>query len=230
MSCFASEQELARSVVAWLQAQHWDVYEEVSTGYGGARADIVAVQGGLSWIVETKMTLSLALMAQAVDWAGWANFVSVAVPFGRSSRGRALAMRLLRERGIGIIEAGELGYVTHSAPAKVRRVRRGLADILCEGHKTMAEAGSAHGGYHTPFAATCRAARDFVRQHPGCTMRELVDGIDHHYMRNATARSCLRNWIGTKKIPDVEQRHEQGGWRLFPREKKGNECKEADGE
>lgn len=213
---FTSEGDLAEAIVAWLHAQHWEVYQEVATGPLQARADIVAVQDGLSWIVETKTTLSLALMAQAVDWTGWANFVSVAVPFGRSSRGRALAVRLLRERGIGIIEVREFGSVTHVPPAKVRRVRRGIADLLCEEHKTMAKAGSARGGYHTPFAATCRSVRGFVHEHPGCTLKELVQGISHHYGCDATARSCVRHWIGTAKIPDVKVDGSNREWRLFP--------------
>ncbi len=217
---FASEQELARSIVAWLHNQHWEVYQEVSTGYSAARADIVAVQGKLSWIIETKTTLSLSLLAQAADWIGHANFVSVAVP-GRRRRGSGyeFALRLLRERGIGLIEVDATGYVSQVAPRKVRRINgRAIAEILCEGHKTMAEAGSARGGYYTPFAATCRTAHDFVQGHPGCTMRELVDGIEHHYGCDATARSCLGNWSSTNKIPGLERRHEGGKWRLYAEE------------
>ena len=217
MSGFASEQELARVVVGWLQDQYWDVYQEVSTGYSRPRADIVAVQDGLSWIVETKMSLSLDLLAQAIRWVGRANFISVAVPRGyRCSPGREFAVGLLRKEGIGMLEVESDGGILHNAPRKFRRTARPISDILCDAHKTMAEAGSARGGYHTPFAATCRATGEFVSKHPGCTIRELVDGIEHHYGCDATARSCLRNWIGTDKIPGVEQRHEGGKWRMFP--------------
>lgn len=226
MNGFASEQELARQVITWLQDQHWEVYQEVSTGLWGGRADIVAVQGHLSWVVETKRSLSLDLMAQAFDWIGRANFVSVAVPLGRDSRSRAFATRLLHERGIGLIECDVAGHVWHKPPRLCRKVARPIRDLLCEAHKTMAPAGSARGGYVTPFALTCRAVQDFVVVNPGCTMRELVDGIDHHYMRDSTARSCLNRWLGTAKIPDVERRHEDNQWRLFPipDEKGGKEC------
>lgn len=217
MSRFASEQELARAVVGWLTEQHWDVYQEVSTGYMGIRADIVAVQDGISWIIETKRTLSLDLIAQAVGWIGSAHFVSVAIPrVCRESRGHTYARRLLRREGIGVIEA-EDGWIHHDAPRKFRRIKRPISDILCDAHKTMAEAGSSRGGYHTPFAGTCRAVRDFVHRYPGCTMREMVTGIEHHYNCDSTARSCLRNWIGTEKIPGIEQRWEQGKWILFPK-------------
>ena len=213
---FASEQELARQVVMWLQAQHWDIYQEVSTGLWGGRADIVAVQGKLSWVVETKMSLGLNVMAQAFEWIGSANFVSVAVPLARESRARTLAKRLLRERGIGVIECDAVSGVHHVSPRLIRRIVRPIREILCDAHKTMAEAGSSSGGYATPFALTCRVVQEFVVEHPGCTMRELVDAIEHHYGCDATARACLRKWLGTKKIPDVEQRDENGRWRLFP--------------
>lgn len=217
MSGFASEQELAQHVVAWLQAQHWDVYQEVSTGYSCARADIVAVQNGLSWIIETKTSLSLDLLAQAVRWVGRANFISVAVPRGyRCSPGREFAVGLLRREGIGMLEIESDGGILFHSPRKFRRTARSIGDILCDAQKTMAEAGSSRGGYATPFAVTCREARRFIVEHPGCTMCELVDGIEHHYGLDATARACLNNWLGTKKIPNVERRHEDGVWRLFP--------------
>lgn len=128
-----------------------------------------------------------------------------------------MALRLLRNRGIGVVEVDEVcGCHSVVAPRLVRRIARPIADLLCDAHKTMAEAGSARGGYHTAFAATCRAANDFVHLHPGCTMRELVDGIGHHYMCDATARSCLRQWAGTKKIPGVELRREGRKLYLFP--------------
>lgn len=215
MNRISSEQELARQVVAWLQAQHWEVYQEVSTGLLGARADIVALQGKVSWIIETKMSLSLGLLAQVSDWLGWANFVSVAVPSSQNrSRGRAYAVRLLRRQGIGIIEVSD-GRLDHDAPRKFRRIARPIAELLCDAHKTMAKAGSARGGYATPFALTCRAVRQFVANHPGCTMGELIEDIDHHYLCDATARSCLNRWIGTSKIPDVERRHVDSRWRLY---------------
>lgn len=216
MSRSGSEQELAKLVVAWLQAQHWDVYQEVSSGLLNARADIVAVQGDLSWIIEAKMSLSLELIAQAVDWLGWGNFVSIAIPSSRSrARGRAYAKQLLRKRGIGIIELSGDDLLHQYAPRKFRRIRRPITELLCDAQKTMAQAGSAKGGYATPFALTCQAAKRFVQGHPGCTMRELVDGIDHHYMCDITARSCLNRWIGTAKIPNVEGRHQDGRWRLY---------------
>lgn len=221
MNRFESEQELARVAIGWLEGQHWDVYQEVSTGYSNSRADIVAVQGALTWIVEVKMSLSLDVMAQVSDWLGRANFVSIAVPMAKQSRSRTFAEQILRERGIGVIECDLVGLVRSLSPRLCRKVARPIGGYLHEAQKTMAAAGSARGGYHTPFAATCRAVSRFIATNPGCTMKELVDGIRHHYGCDATARSCLRKWIGTDKIPGVVERRDGRLIRLFPIETKG---------
>lgn len=35
----------------------------------------------------------------------------------------------------------------------------------------------------------------WVKAHPGCTMHELVQAVDHHYSRDSTAKSSLYKWI-----------------------------------
>ena len=60
------ELELAKSVVEWLQDQHWEVYQEVQRY--STTADIVAVQGPLVWVVECKTSLSIGVMLQASRW------------------------------------------------------------------------------------------------------------------------------------------------------------------
>jgi len=220
MERFTSERALAEVAIGWLEGQHWDVYQEVATGPYSGRADIVAVQGALTWIVEVKTSLSLDVMAQAVEWYGWASFVSVAVPMARQSRSRTFAERVLHDHGIGVIECDVVGLVRSLTPRLCRRTPRPIRQYLDAAQKTMAPAGSAGGGYHTPFAATCRGVNDYVHLHPGCTMREVVEALEHHYLCDATARSCLRQWIGTKKIPGVEERRDGRKIRLFPVKKR----------
>lgn len=77
-----AEQALAQHVIDWLEAQHWDVYQEVPLHGGGSKtADIVAVRNGLVWVIECKTTLSLAVMAQASSWN--VHLRSIAVPWAK---------------------------------------------------------------------------------------------------------------------------------------------------
>jgi hypothetical protein len=71
------ETDIARPVVAWLQAQGWTVYQEVQ--HQGCVADIVAVRGPLLWVIECKAQLGLAVLGQALGWQGHAHAISVAV-------------------------------------------------------------------------------------------------------------------------------------------------------
>jgi Holliday junction resolvase len=55
------EEALAEKVIAWLEADNWDVYQEVRPWPTYARAiDIVAVKPGMIWAIECKTSLLTA--------------------------------------------------------------------------------------------------------------------------------------------------------------------------
>jgi hypothetical protein len=152
---FKSETDLARQVVLWLQDQNWEVYQEVDMG---GVADIVAVQGPLTWVIECKLSMGIALMEQAAGWIGQANYVSVAIPYVRHN---VFCRRVLKWLGIGILEvAADTSYRTdqhgsavkeETRPRLSRKVKGKLRAALCEAHKTYAEAGNNQGRRWSPF-------------------------------------------------------------------------------
>jgi hypothetical protein len=219
---FASESDLAAHIVAWLHQQHYDVYQEVQPGRGEPVADIVAVQGPLVVIVETKLSFGWPVIEQAYQWAWWANLVYCGVPSPRIRRGGVrgvAAQRAMEAIGVGVLEVAPWDappVVEEYIRPVFRRVPfgRGVThfDIrpwLRDEQKTACAAGSAGGGYWTPYKATCRALREYVVAHPGCTMREAVAGIETHYRRPATAYGCLSQWLRAGKIPGVGR--DEGG-------------------
>lgn len=192
-----TEAELAAKVVAWLEGG-FDVYQEVE-GVAGV-ADIVAVEivrPKRCWIIETKRTLSLEVLGQAERWKRFeaAHMVSVAVPSARRhSKGRHFAEIAAGRFGIGVLVVGTHEVKErHRKPELTRRLHPNydIRKWLREEHKHYAKAGSAGGGHYTVFKGTCEAARGFVERNPGCTMRELVAGIDHHYASAKGAVSTL---------------------------------------
>ncbi len=104
-----TEAELAAGIVAWLQDRDWQVYQEVRPGYSGPRADIVATHGPVIWVVETKTSLSMELVGQALRWKPYANKVSIGIPMPRRQRppGTQLVMRTV---GLGEIHVGQEIY------------------------------------------------------------------------------------------------------------------------
>jgi hypothetical protein len=195
----ASETELAAKVVAWLQDQHWDVYQEVEC-YGG-RADIVAVHDGRVWIIEVKTSLTFNLIEQAIYRTRCAHWVSVVVP--SATRPRRLAESVLSWKGLGLIVV-DGNNIIEKAPAKLRRsyhaeAKHLLARLEPE-HKTFAPAGTNKGSYWSPFRRTCTLALSYIKTHGPTTAAELMRQIDHHY---ASPSSAKANFIKLIRIGDV---------------------------
>lgn len=197
-----AESEIGAAMRTYFLDLGWEVFEEVK--HRGYRADLVArSRGGITHVVECKTTLSWKLLEQAAYWhgRGVANMTSIAVPVGKRGQFIADTMRL---HGIGMYECGRVEVRELVRPRLLRRVRSGFD--LREEHKTYLGAGSAGGGYWTPFRGTCDALTRFVARNGGCTMREAVSGITHHYGSSATARSSLARWIREGAIKGVELR------------------------
>ena len=139
---------------------------------------------------------------------------SVAAPAG--GRG-GLGGWLCRQRGIGVLRVAhyrDQGEVREDVRARPNR-RGDDAKIIARlqpEHETYCAAGAAGGGHWTPFKATCREVLAYVREHPGCTVKDLVAGIRHHYATPSAARAHLPRWIEDGKVPGV--RLDRSGRRL----------------
>ena len=201
-----SEIDVAKNVIAYLTDLRWEVFQEV-TGQQG-RADIVARQGSIVWIIETKTTFGLPVIEQARRWIPHAHRVSVGTPSYPGNFGQEVC----RLFGVGILSAGRAlsdGSGTTEVLAPKLNRKPWKIPRLCDEHKTYAEAGTNGGGYFTPFRRTMRIVEEEVRRHPGITIKALVDRVDHHYSRNSTARQCLAKWLIGGHIPGYGIR--QGG-------------------
>lgn len=218
MKAVVKETDLARPVVEWFKNLGFEVYQEVQIEYAGPRADIVAWDGTLLWIVEVKTSLSFAVIEQAFRWQHSAHRVSVAVPVSQGSsrrRGALMQERCLRREGIGLFRicldsySGDWSNRVREnikAPLNRKARARGIVDRLQEEHKESCPAGSNGGGYWTPFAATCRSLIEHVRKNPGCAMKEAIESINHHYASTSSARSALSHWLREGVIEGIEMR------------------------
>ena len=207
------ETDVAAPVAKWLKEYAWDVYQEVSLGYADRRVDIVATRGPIIWAIEVKQSMSLALLDQAMSLVQIAHQVSVATPRLRHKGGLRYIDEVLRVKGLGRLSVnGE--YIFESVTPELHRWARvgRIRDNLCEEQKDgWAQAGSNRGGFFTPFAGTRRALLTFVESHPGCTLKEAIAGIEHHYSTDKSALGSLYGLIG-KIITEV--RIERDGRRL----------------
>jgi len=196
-------------IVSYLRDLRWDVHQEVQPGYGWGIADIVAVQGPVLWVIECKMTLSIAVMSQAEGWIrhACANVVSVAVPRPlRASTDRDFAYRVCERFGVGVLVV-DSGYVHVGARPRFWRptgyYKNYLRDSLSDQTRTYAAAGSTAGAHFTAFKGTCQSIVTVLRETPGLTTRELVEKVNHHYASDSSARSSLVKWLREGIIPGV---------------------------
>lgn len=212
---FSAETDLAKPVVAWLQQNLWDVYQEVELRTYGSRADIVARQDFLIWAVECKLVFSTDLIEQAIYWKARAHFISVAVPKTKSGRPNLL-VRICRDNGIGIIEVSRSRnrWPSGSWTIEVKEILNPLlnrradakrtAECLHEEQKTFAAAGNNSGSRWTPFQQTCKNLAAYVASNPGgVTFKEAVQNLKHHYSSNSTAIACLRKWVEHGSVKGV---------------------------
>lgn len=217
-----TEADVARPVAVLLADTGFEVYREVRSGYGEARADLVGRRGVATHVVECKTRLSLDLIDQAAAWLGMANLVSVAVP-EREDRYARHPSIVLRQLGIGLIVVRHCGHEYASArQAEAPRWHRldanrpPVRDALHEAQREMGEAGTNHGGYYTAFRWTMREVATFVAAHPGCSVREAVEGVSHHYSTDASARQGIVFALGKGLIPGVRVEIKGKCFALFP--------------
>jgi len=205
-----TEQEMAAKVVAYLKGNGWLVHQEVKVRKRSV-VDIVATNGPLVWVVECKLSRSLALLDQLRPLRGRSHYLSAAVPVGSSG---GVFQEVLRDWGVGLITVspytgGVSGEIV--APRLCRSAHRFKSmwdKTLLEEHRNgqYAAAGAAGGGHFTPYKRTCRDLLNVVTKSPGITLKEALKEAGHHYNREGTARSCMRRNLAAGLVPGLELR------------------------
>ena len=198
------ETDLAAVVIEYLKDLKWDVHQEV----GGI--DIVAVQNGLVWGIECKLGLGLKVIEQATRNRVWVHHSSIAVP---DRTKYAFAEMICMQLGIGMLSVdveGKWGrrvredvrarWCGKHNRAHIKRLRNRLNDDT----RHYATAGSPSPKTWTPFKDTCREVLRYVHKNPGCTTKELVEGIKHHYRTEKSALGCLLKYGREGVIEGIE--------------------------
>jgi len=209
-----TEQDLAKKVVTTLRDVGWEIYQEVETGFG--RADIIARNKKITWVIECKMSFSISVIEQAWNHvrANHAHYVSVAVPQGKTGW---FAKDICEKYGIGVLrvnmKGGEHGIIDESAKPRLNRKAKTMR--LHRQQKTYCAAGSAKGGHWTPFKDTREKLVGLVKKMPkGIEFQEAIKKIDHHYSSFSSAKSCLLGFIGTV-IPELRAKNINGKLMVF---------------
>ncbi len=95
-----------------------------------------------------------------------------------------------------------------------------ITDKLTEEHKTFAEAGTS-GQHYTPYRRTCRELKAYVGRYPGCNLKELIEGVNHHYASMTSAKSSISKWVQMGEIPGIRCEREGKLLRFYPTKAEG---------
>lgn len=87
-------------------------------------------------------------------------------------------------------------------------------ELLDEDMKRYAPGTTAAAGYSTAWRRTMDRCAAFVKQHPGCTVKEIIEQVDYHYASKSGARQGILLWL--QKREDVDARHEGRCIRFYP--------------
>lgn len=210
-----TEAELAAHVVEYLKTYGHEVFQEVEM-VNWKRADIVArIQGTRPlWCIETKVTLSWSLMDQVLNRKPYFHRVSIAIPATKDIADSA--DRFCALLGIGILSVHSDGRVDEIRKPEFRRRVLDKKVELFEEQKDFVAAGT-KGTYFTPFKRTVSLLTRHVKRNPGCTIKEAVQDIDHHYSSPASAKGTLIQRIRQGAITGIEIRGSRP-MRLYPEE------------
>lgn len=212
---FKFEAELAARLVAWLQADRWNVYQEVS--YRGNLIDIVAERHGYCWCIETKLHFNFEVIEQAMWRRQVSAWSSVAVPTYKK-----MGARLCSYEGIGLLEVHPHGSISERQSPQFNRLGHNSRDLkgvsLIESLRPEQQsqiAGSNSGGYWTPFKQTCREVLAYVRTNPGAEAKAVINGVKHHWA-NSSAKATLLASIRKGWIPGVKLVEEGRTLKIYP--------------
>lgn len=211
-----TEAELAAWTKELLRAQGWDLYDEVQPYQGGRIADLVGVRDGRVLVIETKTSLTLESLGQALGWVPYADAVAVVVPHVSAhvwrSAARDYGKRSAELFGIGVYSVGPTKYSPMEVKEHVRcaeldpgGLRDRILDALRPEHQSdsWARAGTRNGKRVTKFSLTAKALAHAVSVNPGKKVGDYVETLAHHYASRSSAVSNLRNCIDRNVIDEI---------------------------
>lgn len=205
-----SEAELAAAFRKWKGLEGFTHHPEVEIVRGEAIVDLVLVKGRFAAGFEFKTTLSADVIRQAFFWTQHADKVSIVVPAPRGKRNiekRMKIMPVLQQLGLGLIQMPDAETVEVVLEAMRQPAGRSakLIEMCRPEHDELGTPGSPGGGQRfTRFSLTVRNLQFYVHANPGCTIKEAVRHIEHHWQSKSLAIQRLQAMAHEGKLDGIQ--------------------------
>ncbi len=214
----AAEIDVARPVVLSLQAQNWDVYQEVPAL--GCTADIVAVRENVVMVVESKTSMTLSLIGQAKGWVDKAHIIYVAVPHRASDSASEGAKWVCSLTGIGLIYVSKSGTVSSIVGARVNESAnpKKILEALNPRQKDGSiPAGTSSGQTWSRWRVTVAELAELVQKNPGLSLKVALSKIKTHYSSIYSAFQALSKQALRGEIPGIRAEAREHDVMLYPK-------------
>ena len=197
------ETDLAKYFVEYLSC--YDLYFEVGALSGCV--DIVALNGNIMMAYEVKTSLNFKVIEQAYGNKEAFHYSYICVPNARDNH---FQLQICRDYGIGVLVFNKYGRydyhweILERVKPQLNRKAITKYNRLHEYMKGSVPGCASSGDRVTPFKITVENMERFVRLHPGCSLKEMITGISHHYSSDRTGISSSYQWLRRGVIKTVE--------------------------
>lgn len=196
------ETDLASYFVEYLSC--YDLYFEVETSSG--RVDIVALNNPLRIAYEVKTSFNFKVMEQAIQNRNYFHYSYIAVPYFKCD---GFQRRLCSDYGIGLLVCNTYGFLHSNIEERVKpKLNRmpyaAYKEPLEDYYKRSIPGSSGAEERITPFKITVENILRHVKHYPGCTMKNLISEIQHHYHSDSTAKSSIYQHINSGVIKGIK--------------------------
>lgn len=189
-----SEAELAAEAKRHFEAQGFECWAEIE------HIDIVARRGAEVIGIEVKKQFDTKLVEQALHAMNYCGAAYMVTPKVAGGATKYIREAVIEKSGLGCIEVMDWGWPTSAhgrfeirgIAEPTRRLHDGLkciTDLLVPEAKNWTEPGKPSCRAVTKFRVTALRVRDYVADHPGCTVREVIEEVKTHWRKgNEVAR------------------------------------------
>jgi hypothetical protein len=199
------ETELAKYFVEYLSC--YDLYFEVGALSGCV--DIVAVNGNIMMAYEVKTSFNFKVIEQALGNKQAFHYSYVCVP---QHKDNYFQLQICRDYGIGVLVFNQYGRrdyhweIIEKAPPSFNRHAITKHNRLHEYQKQSLPGCASSGDRITPFKITVDNMTRYIKNHPGCTMKDMMSHISHHYSNDKAASATAYQWLNKGVIKGIEVR------------------------
>ena len=206
-----TEVELAKNFIFYLQ-DSYDLYYEVRD------IDIVGKAGNILIGVEVKTSLNFKVIEQAYENRWMLHYSYIAVPWSKNMNFKLTICEMF---GIGVLtfrtHNGRFWDIREELKPKFFR-KANTKWFKPDPNLKRSKPGSPSGaGVVSAFNITVENIERYIKRHPGCTIREVFEGINHHYENLSSMRGNIYGYIHSGVIPTIRIENE-GKYKLYLKE------------